>query len=186
MKWRRREEWLRSYSANRSARVLCGLCRFFDYREGWFVVVRTVLLFGILLGELCTDCLAVHILAGIIALYLLLDALAVNTSYVFLTGSPISPVRSVLLTMGTYLDLALCFAVPWVWIVRDNKSCPVLERAITATYESLRTLATLGPENPPDWWAGRLLVVSEILVGIYFVAVVVAIYVSWARTGRPA
>jgi hypothetical protein len=145
-----------------------------------------MLLIGVLVAAVWADRLSGHLVASVVALYLLLDALLVNTSYVFVSGSPVSPVPSALLTMGTYLDLALCFAVPWVWLIRDDRRCALWERATTATYESLRTLATVGPESPPQWWVGKLLVVAELLIGIYFVAVVIATYASWARTGRPS
>jgi hypothetical protein len=87
--------------------------------------------------------------------------------------------------MCTYFDMALCFAVPWPWLVRDDRGCAWWERATTATYESLRTLATVGPENSPDRWIGKVLVIAELLVGIYFVAVIIATYASWAKT-RPS
>jgi hypothetical protein len=184
--WYRAAEWLRYYSDERSASVFGGLCRYFDYREGRFVIARTgvlVVLLGVALHYPTVHaCIATT--AVFFAFYFVADALVANTSVVFVSGSLINPLRSVVLTLGTYFDLALGFAVGWVVLVHDDASYGLWERGTTAVYESLRTLATVGPERPPVWLAGKLLVMAELLVGIYFVAIIIAIYASWARTGH--
>jgi hypothetical protein len=178
--WEHREQWLRRYSESRTPSELL----FFKNREGWFVLARTGFLAVIVSGAASLNHVLAHTLAGILALYLIVDALLVNTAYVFITGSPVSPLRSAVLTIGTYFNLAQGFAVAWLW--QDNQvSSSWPQRALMATYESLRTMATIGPEKGPRRWDGKLLVIIELLVGIYFVAIVIAIYASWAQKRRP-
>jgi len=131
----------------------------FESREGWFVLMRTVVLIGLVFLALrCPE------VAAFVAAYFILDALTVNTTYVFVTGSPINALRSALLTIVTYLDLALGFAAGWVWLGQHQGDA--WERVITAVYQSVRTLATVGPENDLSK-VGELLVITELLVGIY-------------------
>jgi hypothetical protein len=174
--WYRWSERLRCYTTQCTLSALpC-----FESREGWFVMFRA----GVFIGLLVVALLYCPAMAGVIAFYFIADALLVNTSIVFVSGSPLSPLRSVVLTIFTYLSLALGFAVGWVWLVGDDKTRTLWDRATNAAYESLRTIATVGPEKSPVWPVGKLLVMAELLVGIYFVAIVIAIYASWARTGR--
>lgn len=174
--WHQRGQWLRTYSDNYSV-----ACLFPSGCEGWFVLTRTgVLILLIGLSLRCPDVVVSIAVAGAAA-YFILDALVVNTAYVFESRPPISPLRSALLTIVAYLDLALGFSVGWLWLGPADGS--QWNRGITAVYQSLRTLATVGPEgNQASIW-GKLLAIAELFVGLYFVVIVVAIYVTWARTG---
>jgi hypothetical protein len=177
-RWWGYSQRLRWYSENCSLSALpC-----FKRRVGLFVFLRLVLFIGLLF--LALHCPAI---SGAIAAYFIVDALAVNTSYVFVTGSPINALRSVVFTMVTYFSLALAFGVGWVCLgqIKENYPCEgVMGLVVVAVYESVRILATVGPERAPTSLAGRVLLVGELLVGLYFVVIILALYASWVRVGR--
>src|SRR2546426_7566501 len=85
-----------------------------------------------------------------------IDILVTNTTFVFVTGQPLNPLRSALLTIWTYFNLALVFAVLWISI----PSIPPVE----AIYVSLRTLSTSGPDRNIHTDPERLLATAELLV----------------------
>jgi len=161
-----------------------------DNREGWFVLFRTVFLLLLLAtvaacpASLFLDWPAPFIVA-IVAAIILVDAIMVNTSIVFVTRRPMSTLRSAVLTVAMYFNLAQGFAVGWLQLrVEDDWG---VERVVDAMYQSLRSLATVGPDTDgPISTAAKLLVLSELGVGIYIVVIVLAIYASWAQRARPS
>jgi hypothetical protein len=175
-RWRSYAGWLRWYADNWTP---AELIPWFKNREGYFVLLRT----GIFLG-LNYAALWCPVAAVVFAIYFLLDALVVNTTYVFVPSTsrpslpPIHPLRSALLTIVTYLNVAMAFAVAWLW-VGHGATMSTWERIVDAVYQSLRTLATVGPESPACTWGMKLLIGAELLVGIYFVAIILAGYLTW-------
>ena len=117
-----------------------------------------------------------------VALYIGLEILVANTVIVFLTGGPISPLRSAVLTLVGYFNLAQSFATLWV-LLSSNMTDPVLGQVVAAVYQSVRVLATAGPSVEMPTLGQKALSIVEMLVGIYFLVVIFAIYASWAKTG---
>ena len=149
----------------------------FRWREGGYVLLVTACLLGAtFLATLSTP---VAVIAALCAVYILLDTLLVNTAIVFRTGRGINPLRSALLTMIAYLNVALSFAPFWILLGSESTST---DQVMTAIYQSLRTLAMVGPDGslPPF---GKLLATVELLIGIYFLIIILSIYVSWASRG---
>jgi hypothetical protein len=137
----------------------------------------------LLATALATVSSCVALVVALTALYPLFDTVVVNTAIVYSTGRGIHPLRSAVL-MNAYLNVALCFG-PW-WLYLNWKAGSPVARVMTAVYQSLLTLATVGPDvgsDAPITAPGKLLVTVELLVGVYFLIVIPAIYVSWA-TGR--
>jgi hypothetical protein len=56
---------------------------------------------------------------------------------------------------------------------------------VTAVYQSVRILATAGPATEIATLGQKILATAEMLIGIYFLVVIFAIYASWAKTGPP-
>jgi hypothetical protein len=177
--WRKFEDWLRWYF--HKGRPVAWRCSPFKERKGWLVICELLMLAVLNAGVAWSP--RVGWAAVPLAVYIGVDILIANTVIVFLTGMGISPLRSVILTMFGYFNVALSFATLWILLLGDG-SAHVHGRVLTAVYHSVRTLATAGPpmENPTP--GQEVLAVVEMLIGIYFLVVIFAIYASWAKT-RP-
>ena len=119
------------------------------------------------------------------AAYYVLDSILVNTSITFVSKQPIHPLRSVLLTLLNVFNVALAYAVAYT-AQREAFERPL--GGIQAIYFSFVTLTTLGygdikPDGPCAW-TGQLTVVLELMTGLYLLAGVLAVVVSWAQQRR--
>jgi hypothetical protein len=74
-----------------------------------------------------------------------------------------------------YVNLAQGFSIGWLRLETGSRC----DRIVDAIHQSLRTITTAGPDEliPP----AKGLVIVELLVGLYFAIIVLAIYASWAR-----
>jgi hypothetical protein len=124
----------------------------------------------------------IRLAAAAVVAWLVADALVVNTVFVFVTGQPINPLRSAVFAVGIYLNLALSFSVFYLslgcW-----EHLPWSKRATTAIYQSIRTITTAGPDGSVQGWA-KSIAAAELLVGIYFLAIIIAGYAAWASAPR--
>jgi hypothetical protein len=147
-------------------------------REGWWVLIAST---ALLICNFGAAWLGGAGFWGVGAALIVADLLIVNTTIVFISRKPVSALRSAIFTFGGYVNLALAFAVGWVALGREE--C-LPDRVLTAFYQSVRTLVTMGPDgdlvSDPTGWLLRMLTVSEDLIGIYFLSVVIANYASWA------
>lgn len=90
--------------------------------------------------------------------------------------------RSVLLTLLNVLNVGLAYAVVYA-AEREAFATPL--NAVQSVYFSFATLTTLGygdikPDGPCAW-AGQLTVVLELVTGLYFLAGVLSVVVSWVQ-----
>ena len=177
-RWRRRAQWLDCYKHRCSPAA----SRLFYCREGYWVLLVMVL------HPTTASVVATQpwywwgVGAALGSGLLLFDTLAANTAIVFGEDQAVHPLRSVVLTMGAYFNVALSFAP--VWMHLESSKAPWCERVITAVYPSVRTLSTVGPDATPGPTWGKFLIVGELLVGVYFLATVLAIYVNRAAGNR--
>lgn len=173
-RWKHIECGLRFYAQRCSP----GSWGYFRYREGRWLFFLTVLLLGAGFIAALHACAPPAILVVTVALAA--DILLVNTAIVFITGSPVHPLRSALFTIVAYFDLALAFSPIWILLSDEEKSW---QRLIDGIYQSLRSLATVGPSRSwlPTW--AKAAATIELLIGIYFLVMVFAIYASWAKAG---
>jgi hypothetical protein len=105
------------------------------------------------------------------------DLLVVNTSIILRRDPrPINVLRSLVLTFVGFVSLPLMFSPYWLWLVDFPESTWC--RSVGATWQSIRTLTTAGPEGPLTS-AAQVLAGVETFVGIYFLVIVIATYVSW-------
>jgi hypothetical protein len=116
------------------------------------------------------------------AAYYVLDSVLVNTSITFISQRPIHHLRSVLLTLLNVLNVALAYAVAYA-AQREAFEQPLT--GIQAIYFSFVTLTTLGygdikPDGPCAW-TGQLTVILELMTGLYLLAAVLTVVVSWAQ-----
>jgi hypothetical protein len=172
-RWQKVEDALRCYKAN----VSPASWHPFQWREGRYVVLLMLIHVGMTL--LATHGPVTGWPAAAVSGFLLFDTLAANTAIAFGRVPGINRLRSVILTMGAYLNVALAFAP--VWVLHDaDTTTGRAQRVVAAIYKAVSTLATNGPEGTGLLWWGKLTATLELLVGIYFLAIVIAIYASWA------
>ena len=176
MFWGRIEDWLRWYF--HTGRPIAW--RYLPFRERKGLLVLCELLLLAALNAAIAWSPYVAWLAVPIAVYVGFDILVANTVIVFLTGGAVSPLRSAVLTLVGYFNLAQSFAGLWILLSCDRTDS-VSGRVLTAVYQSVRTLATAGLPIERPTPGEKILAIVEMLIGIYFLVVIFAIYASWAK-----
>jgi hypothetical protein len=177
--WGRVEDYLRWYF--QTGRPVAWRCSPFRERKGLLVLCEMLVLAALNGAIACSPRVAWAAIP--LAVYIGFDILVANTVIVFLTGGAVSPLRSAILTLGGYFNVAQAFAAFWI-LLSGDKTASVRDRVLTGIYESVRVLATAGPPAESMTPGQKALAVVEMLLGIYFLVVIFAIYASWA-TARP-
>jgi len=121
-------------------------------------------------------------IACIIALVIIVDLVFINTSVVFVTQKPSNPLRTIVFAMLAFVELAVAFAVLYLSLPEKQMNREL--GRLDAVYFSFVTIATLGYGDiqPCEGaWRTELSVVGEILMGLYFLAVILTSMVSWAN-----
>jgi len=177
--WARIETILQAYAQRFSAVRRLHLLN----REGFYLLGATALLLGLatLAAWRCVPNRWSYFIA-FPAAYYVVDAVLVNTSITFISQQPIHRLRSVLLTMLNVLNVGLAYAVAYA-AQREAFAQPLT--ALQSIYFSFSTVTTLGyGDIKPDGlnaWTGQLTVVLELITGLYLLAGVLAVVVSWAQ-----
>lgn len=177
--WARVEKILLTYAQGFSAVRTLHLLN----REGFYLVGATAVLISqaIFAGWPCIP-LPWSYLLVLPAAYYVVDSVLVNTSITFISQQPIHHLRSVLLTLLNVFNVALAYAVAYA-AQREAFAQPL--NGIQSIYFSFVTLTTLGygdikPDGPCPWM-GQLTVVLELITGLYLLAGVLTVVVSWAQ-----
>ena len=180
--WRRVDKALSYYENELSPTAWCGV---FINRAGIWVVLRGLILLVALKAVFCIEAWAWKPFLALLAVALLLDILLVHTSQAArLTRKPKHFLRSLILSLSSYFEIAVVFAVLY-GLVAYQFNPPLGARR--ALYFSFVTIATLGygdivPHS--DGWTAQLFVIAEIAIGLYFVAIVIARFVAWGSSKR--
>jgi len=122
-------------------------------------------------------------IAVVVGSLLAIDILLFNTGVVFVSARPANLLRSNLFTAFGYVSLALAFSPFWLWLHCSRGSG--IARIFDAIHQSVRTLTTAGPEGPLSNGA-KVLASVESLLGIYFLSIIIAGYLSLPKGGRTA
>jgi voltage-gated potassium channel Kch len=170
-------------------RWFCNWWGLFKGRAGCYGVARFVTLVALLalVFHLPSYPIASAILATVALLVPVLfvfDILVSNTSIAFVSRFPAHPLRTAVLFAFSFLQIALAFAVLYGLFGCFNRGLS----PISALYFSVVTITTLGYGDiqlTEGAALGQLIVVCELLVGLYFLATLFAVVVSWAN-GPPA
>ncbi len=121
-----------------------------------------------------------RLLAAFVATYTIFDALVERTSVAFVSRFPTHPVRTMLISVLIFVNVALAFGV--LYALNGSQFKPELN-SVRALYFSFVTISTLGYGDirpHAEAWAAQLMVVTELTVGLYMVAVILAVFVGWA------
>jgi len=111
------------------------------------------------------------------ALWTITDTIAVNISVALISRNPVNPLRSAVLAFFAFLHLVMAFALVNVVFAKEFRG---IESPLDAVYFSIVTAATVGfGDITPRTGFGKALICSEILLSLFFVAVLFAIFITW-------
>jgi voltage-gated potassium channel len=102
----------------------------------------------------------------------------------FISRFPAHQIRTVVLTLLAFVTVALVFSTLYLTVASDF--IPRKLDLAQAVYFSFVTISTLGygdiHPHTENAIAAQMLVVTELIVGLYFLAIILAIVTSWANT----
>jgi len=151
-------------------------------REGYFDFLRFAFLIGLYLAAFFLPLSIWSKMAlAMVSSYLIADMFMLPTSIAF-GGIPAAmrPLRALVLVFVSYLSIAVAFGVLYVTLCRSSFN--MVPDLVDLVYFSFTTMTALGMGDispARHTVLVRFLVVSEILIGLYFWAVVVGMIVSW-------
>jgi hypothetical protein len=145
----------------------------FVYREGWYLLLRFAILciLFVLIGSEFNTC---NIIILIATAYMLLDLLIANTSVSFVTMDPINSLRSFLLTLFAFTHITIAYGI-FFKFYRNQFNSNMCNFQVL--YFSTVTITTLGYGDFVPNKSGtvaQILVVLELLTGLYFLTGVLA------------
>jgi hypothetical protein len=119
----------------------------------------------------------VRTLLSLLAVWWILDSLLVNMSITLVTRWPKGRLRSIILTFFAFINLILAFSVLHAAWMKWSTG------VFLAIYASAVTITTLGDAtvNPETPWE-HTLILGELLAGLYFLVIILAIVIQWAPT----
>ena len=163
-------------------------------RAGWYVSIRFVpVLASLILAEAWSAPsfygIPLDIFPVAIGALFLLDILIANTSIAFISRGPVHILRSIVLTIFSFAQVVVIFAVFYVsledsFTMSTSPEPAVKLNPVQATYFSLVTITTLGygdflPKSDMPWV--QIVVMFELIVGLYFIAVVLVVIIGWTN-----
>lgn len=161
---------------------------FFEGRAGRYVCIRFFLLvIALVLASPITfqssaQTVALNIILLVIVISLLLDNLVANTSIAFISRFPANALRSAVLTIFAFAQIVISYSVFYVMLAYSFK--PELT-SIRALYFSFVTITTLGYGDIlplADAWLVMLLIISELVIGLFFLVVLFSLITGWVGT----
>ena len=150
-------------------------------REGYFVFFRFIFLISLYLAAFYLPSYSwLGILMTIVAGYSIADMFLLPTSIVF-NGTPaMRPLRALTFVFIAYISIAIAFGVLYITLCR---SCfNITSEVVDPIYSSFSIMTTLGTGDMSlarQAMLVRFLIISQVMIGIYFWAVLVGIIISW-------
>jgi len=113
-----------------------------------------------------------------------IDIYLTNISITFTSRFPSNPIRSVLYSFVGYVQIALCYA--FLYVVLGSSQFDFKNVTPTdAIFFSIGTMATVGyGDLKPATEGAKILVASELVLGLFFVAIIIAQVASWAMLSK--
>ncbi len=125
-----------------------------------------------------------HYLPVVIGVYLLYDTILLSTFATFVSRYPAHPLRSLVLNLSAFFQCGLGYGVIFKTIG------DVFSHSLTwidAIYFSIVTIATVGfgdiavLQSLSNRWYVELIIISEIGIGLFMLAGLIAVVASWAN-----
>ena len=150
-------------------------------REGYFVSLRFIFLISLYLAAFYLPSYSwLGILMTIVAGYSIADMFLLPTSIVF-SGTPaMRPLRALTFVFISYISIAIAFGVLYITLCRSSFN--ITPDIINPVYSSFSIMIMLGTGDMSltgQAMLVRFMIISEVMLGIYFWAVVVGIIISW-------
>jgi hypothetical protein len=180
--WQKMESTLRNYEAAYSAerwfRDWGGLTR---KRKGYFIFLRLAFLIGLYIAAFYMPLQAwLKVFLSIIAIYLIADMFMLPTSYAFGGIPHVLPLRALFYVFLNYVSICIAFGL--LYLILCRLSFNVDPDLIDLAYFSFTTITGLGIGDISPLRHTilvKFLIVSELLIGLYFWAVLVGMIISW-------
>ncbi len=181
--WQKIESFLRNYERTyapvRWFRHWGGLTK---ERQGYFIFLRFPFLAGLYVAAFY---LPLNVWSKVflvfIVIYLIADMFMLPTSYAFGGIPQMLPLRALVFVFFNYISISMAFGVLYITLCRFSFN--IDPDLVDLVYFSFTTITTLGMGDiTPVRHAilVRFLVVSEVLIGLYFWAVLVGMIISLA------
>jgi hypothetical protein len=150
-------------------------------REGYFVFFRLIFLITLyLIAFYLPPYFWLKILMTIAAGYSIADMFLIPTSLAFGGIHDMRPLRALVFVLITYISIAIAFGVLYITLCRSSFDItPEIINPIYSTFSIMTTLGTGDMSLARQAMLVRFLIISEVVIGIYFWAVVVGIIISW-------
>ena len=150
-------------------------------REGYFIFFRFISLNGLYLTAFYLPLYWwLNILLEIAAGYLIAEMVLLPTSIAFGGILPMRPLRALFFVFLNYISICMAFGVLYVTLCRSSFN--IVPDLIDLAYFSFTTMTALGLGDitpARHTILARFLVVSEVLFGLYFWAVLVGTIIAW-------
>lgn len=180
--WQKLESFLRNYEQTyapiRWFRHWGGLSR---GRQGHFVFLRFAFLVGLYLAAFYFPLYVwSRTSLTLIAIYLIGDMFMLPTSYAFGGIQPMRPLRALVFVFFNYISISVAFGLLYITLCRSSFN--IVPDVIDPAYFSLTTITTLGLGDiapARHTILVRFLMAAEVLIGLYFWAVLVGMIISW-------
>ncbi len=117
----------------------------------------------------------------IVAVFLIFDMFMLPTSFAFGGLPRLRPLRALVFLFSNYMSIAIAFAVLYVMLCRTSFN--IVPDPVDLVYFSFTTMTALGLGDitpARHTLVVRFLTVSEVLIGLYFWAVLVGMVIAWA------
>lgn len=116
----------------------------------------------------------------IIAVYLIADMFMLPTSIAFGGLPPMRPLRALVFLLFNYISICIAFGLLYITLCRSSFN--IDPDLIDLAYFSFTTMTALGLGDitpARHTILVRFLVISEVLIGLYFWAVLVGMIIAW-------
>ena len=180
--WQKIESLLKNYELSYApVRWFGGWGGLTGGREGYFVSLRFIFLISLYLAAFYLPSYSrLGILMTIVAGYSIADMFLLPTSIVFGGTPAMRPLRALTFVFITYISIAIAFGVLYITLCRSSFNITL--EIINPIYSSFSIMTTLGTGDMSlarQAMLVRFMIISEVMIGIYFWAVVVGIIISW-------
>ncbi len=168
----------RAYTPMRWFRHWGGLTR---GRRGQFIFLRFIFLVGLYVAAFYLPLYAwAKISLTIIAGYLIADMFMLPTSIAFGGFPPMRPLRALVFLFFNYISICIAFGLLYITLCRSSFN--IVPDLIDLAYFSFTTMTALGLGDitpARHTILVRFLVIPEVLIGLYFWAVLVGMIIAW-------
>jgi Ion channel len=180
--WQKIESFLRNYEHTYApVRWFGDWWGLTSSREGYFVFFRFIFLMGLYLTAFyLPSYLWLKILLTTVAGNLIAEMVLLPTSIAFGGVQAMRPLRILVLIFFNYISISIAFGLLYITLCRSSFN--IDPDLIDLAYFSFTTITALGIGDitpARHTLLVRFLVVSELLIGLYFWAALVGIIISW-------